>query len=457
MALTVNGASGGNFVDIDKNMVNENDDKSYQFVRDKFDLSKSMAEESIESVLGYLGDLNELIEDFTFPDEWRGYFDDVVINPIDMMDWQDRPAIGDIELPDNWPANAPRLPPLTRIPGFDLEYTTPTFPPEISATLSWIEGIYNQEFFDVLEGKLRYDIENGGTGLSTDVRDLIVRNARNEQRDANERLYQSTIDAIGEAGFNLPDGAIADAQLEIARVVSAQETQINNTILIQDFDLAQKNTHFSIEKGVMLEQILRNFYTDQQNRSLDAAKADAQLLLDGFAAKVKGYLGEWEGIELNMKVAKAKLDVVIESNRVMIEGFEAEIKGYVGEIDGLARKSEAISDGYKAEAAAYASETSAQAAMYSALLEVQKAELMQSELELKKITNEVDFLLNATVSINSLKEKAVEGMAGISGQLVASSLNGASVSSSYTFGGTGHRSESWGHHDSLGETHSYQE
>ena len=47
-------------------------------------------------------------------------------------------------------------------------------------------------------------------------------------------------------------------------------------------------------------------------------------------------------------------------------------------------------------------------------------------------------------------------MANIASQSVASALNAVNASASYGYSGSESVSESWGHSDSLGESHSYE-
>ncbi len=99
----------------------------------------------------------------------------------------------------------------------------------------------------------------------------------------------------------------------------------------------------------------------------------------------------------------------------------------------------------------------AQVAWFAALSENQKTKIENTRLELERAVQTVRVMLDSNISANSLREKILDTMGGISSQVLASALNAVNTSIGHSTSASEQRSENWGHSDSLRESHSFND
>ena len=218
------------------------------------------------------------------------------------------------------------------------------------AGFSYTEGAYNSSIWTDLFGKVLSDIKNGGTGLDATVEADIYARGIARQVTENDRLYQQVIDVQGSSGFNLPTGALASNTAEVLSDISRKNDLLNKEITVQQADLAQKNTHFALTIGADLEKMLREFFIQQQNRTLDASKALAQSGVDIFNVLVskanldlENYKSEAVVYELRIKAEAEKADqykAQIEGSKVeaTVQGLQVDVYSKQVEVVGVLAK-----------------------------------------------------------------------------------------------------------------------
>jgi hypothetical protein len=275
------------------------------------------------------------IEDVTFP--VLSYSPPSWNNPqkpsLDMIDapgsapeinTPDLPGVPDISLP-----NAPTIdtislpsPPTSTLQEFNEELAIEDISID-GVSFNWQESPYVSEIWSTLVEKVADGIRDGGTGLAPGVEQEIWDRAQRRQQAENEKLYRETEEYFASRGWPMPPGAMAGRLAEVSQEIAKNNTDLNGKIAIEQAELAQKNTHFLLDKGVNLEQILREFFTATANRSLDAAKTVVGSAIDLFNARVAGY---------NLKVERYKALVAAYESRVRaaleaVEIFKAQIEG----------------------------------------------------------------------------------------------------------------------------------
>jgi len=423
---------------------------------EKFDATMEL----VETLRGDLTEaLNELetLTRVDLPDNWEDILRDVVIDDVVSITRDGLPATPTLSLPDDWPTDVPILGALKEVPNVDTNFTTPTVPDEPDPTLNWTASSYVSEVWDALFDKVYDGIVNGGTGLDEDVEDAIFERARERQRIINAREYDRAIDAVSSDGFDFAGGAQASILGASIAELAQQDENLNRDVMIKQAELAQVNTHFMLDKGLALEQLLRQFYSDNENRSLDAQKAIADFVLRKYSEKIKAYIAQWEGVKLELEAKMATVEVVLKQNEMILRKFEGEMTGHTAEVDLIAKKIDALVNGYRGEVEGFKAIVDREAAWWRALTEEQRAKIEKNRLELEQAVQEIRALVESTVALNGLREKIAEAVANITAQVLASALAAVHASISHGTSSSSSRQEGWSHSDQLGETHSFDE
>jgi hypothetical protein len=354
-------------------------------VENRFDKCEEYAQDAVDNANEFIGNLENLLEDFDPPDSDIG----TISNPwVGGLSYDDRPALGDVTLKEI-PESDILLPDCVDIPDFDTaefpnfnitapsvsavkpQHSTITVPgdspamgiieypatpdPEIptpptlrdisfpsapsiaipvfdtvapSSTMdlpdnfSYNEAVYSSDIWADLLSKVLNDIRNGGTGLGALIEEELYDRALRRQETENERLYQEVENYFEARGFSLPPGAMAGRLAEAAREISRNNTTVNADIAVNQAELAQKNTQFMVEKGVELEGMLREFFNQQAVRSFEAAKAIAQIGIEILNAHINRF---------NAKVQAYQVEGAVFESRVKAALTQAEI--YKTQID----------------------------------------------------------------------------------------------------------------------------
>jgi len=277
-------------------------------------------------------------------------------------------AFEDLEIP---------APPTISLPDFDLNV------PNLGtlndpAPFSYTEAPYNSDVWSDLLDKVLTDIRNGGTGLDVTVEAELYDRARDRQRDENERLYRESEDTFSATGFPLPPGALAARLAEVSAEISRKNDQMSREIMINQAELAQKNTQFMVEKGIQLEGILRDFFNQQSNRALDAAKSVATIGIEVFKALVTKYSAALESYKAEAAVYESRIKAALttaEIYKTQIQGLEVSAKVQSVKADVYRAQVEAVNTVAKIY------ETEMQAAKVQSEVELSKLEVFKAQTQ----------------------------------------------------------------------------
>jgi len=280
--------------------------------------------------------------------------------PAPEIDFPDAPTLDDLVMPE------PRSMDIAKFTATTPEITEPTPP----ATTSFTEVPYNSDIAVELFGKILYDIKNGGTGLAVSVEEDLYNRYLARQITENDRLFQEVQDQFSANGFALPSGAVASRLLQVSNDISVKNDQANREISINQAELAQKNTHFTIEQAGILEKMLRDFFDGQQNRALQAHQVAAENAIAIYNAVIAR-----QGLSLE----KYKTEAQVFESKIRAELTAVEI--YKGQVEGVKAKA----DVQNARAAIYNAQLSTvetKAKIYATQMESTK---LQAELETLKV------------------------------------------------------------------------
>jgi hypothetical protein len=210
------------------------------------------------------------------------------------------PALSDITIPEKPTYELPTPPsfvsitipemPSITLPSFDAE------PPNVGELIVPEPFIndgnanpYVSELLDKIKQKILTDITNGSTGLKPEIETAIF------QREQERALlvHQETMDRIAsewaKRGFPLPNGVLAALFQEEEINFTNKRLDVSRDIAIKMAELALENEHFMIEKGIALESMAIALFNTVADRTFNASKALAELLIQAFQANVQKY------------------------------------------------------------------------------------------------------------------------------------------------------------------------
>lgn len=282
-----------------------------------------------------------------------------------------------INIPDapavSWPVftkEAPQLPdrPLPVVPISDLPpipiitdviippppiYDNPEFTAEVpvedltlpAISFDWGESVYNSDLKTKLGDTLLSNLVTGGSGLDEATEQAIYDRATGRLEEAEQKMVDEASDDIAQRGFDIPPGALLTVTSENENKILRTRGDLNKDILVQQSDLAQKNTHFIIQQAIGLETVLIKYHDNTQSRSLDAAKYAItatvqihQLKLENYKAKLNAYqiLAQVYGIRVQAEIAKAEFyKAQIEGAKLHVDIQQLYIQAYLGQLEGI--------------------------------------------------------------------------------------------------------------------------
>jgi hypothetical protein len=340
---------------------------------------------------------------------------------------------------------------LAAIPTVDLSGIDPADPPAtIADSLSWIASSYDTTLFTPLLARIINDLQTGATGLDATVEQEIFDRARARQTIEFNKTQTEIEDYFAARGFELPPGAMAGRLQEQASEQARNLLDLNGKIMIEQAELAQKNSQFILGLAKDLEAVLRDFYNKTNDRSLDYAKALAVNAIAIYAENIKGYIAKAEADKIYIEIQIENLKATVEYNKGVILAFTGEVEAYTAEINGKASKNKAITDVYSAQVDGYESESRAVTEKQKGLVAEWELRVKNADADMQAQLGEIDAQVKAYSTEYGLREKVAEVLTNVHGQALASMYGAvnatAGISNSYNAG----ESESWNHSESRG-------
>ena len=238
-------------------------------------------------------------------------------------DLPDVPTIEDIVIP-----TAPE----TEIPSFEGELPVDDVDLPQSIFI-YDETVYDSALRTAVSNKLLEDVQNGGTGLAVDVEAAIWERARARLELEKERKYDEVEDHFSARGFNIPQGALSSALMEVIKENARADEQINYEIMIEQARLAQTNTHFTLTSAIQQEANIMAFVGGVAGRALDAAKYSQEAAIAIFNASVAKYNQKLMAYQTCAAVYESR----IRAAGLVLENYKAKLEGVkiVAEVQGL--------------------------------------------------------------------------------------------------------------------------
>ncbi len=421
---------------------------AYGIVTEKFETTMQTAQDMLTRLVGpngdsgYLGSLNAVIEQFSAP----------VITPVSVsvpdlvVPVDTRPPVDTSGFDTNFPVFDKIAPSLLPIPTVDLSALIPAaMPASIVAAINWLENGPDTTLYAKLLARLLNDLQSGATGLDPAVEQEIYNRALARQAAENTKTYSEINDYFASRGFDLPPGAMAGRLQEAASEIARNNAEINGKIMIEQAELAQKNSQFVIQASKDLEAVLRDFTSKSNDRNLDYAKAVAANAISLYSENVKGYVAAMEANKAYVETQVENLKAAVEYNKGLVSSFAAEAEAYGAVVTAKSKKNESLLGAIRAEIEGYDAETRAIAANYDTQIRAWGLKLQNADMTLRAAIANADTALRGYTAESSLREKVAESMANIAMQSVASAYGSVNASAGLTAASSHQEGESWSH------------
>ena len=428
------------------------------YIEAKYGQQKSIVDDMQNRVLTALESLLTQVNNITLPSGWRDPLDNVVIRDVEEIDRGATGTVPTLTLPDDWPTNNPVLGYLKPAPQDDLTMQTFDAPDEPTRDIAYQENTYQSVIFQDLYTVI-YNGLNDPTKpiFSDEVQDAIYAQGRQRLKSAKDEAWQTAMDAIGSDGFDLPGGAEASILgTVIAKNLESDET-LNRDLYIKMAELADLNVRFMVDKAEVLEQILRDFHNNRENRTLDAEKSIAQFFLTKYDTAVRVYATKYDAEKARLEALVKKVEVIFQENELTLRKYLGELDGKKAETDLVATKTNAIVDGFKGEIEAFKAQQQEKTDWWKALTDQQQRNIEADELKLRHAIAEVENLIQGTLSNDQLKASITNDVAAIMAQILASALASVNTGINHSTSVSESLSESLSASASIGESHSYDE
>lgn len=314
-----------------------------------------------------------------------------------------RPSVDTtVDMPDAPTIDMPEMEALVQITIPDFVFPDlPTFdatPPDASAIavpnvfINWAEPVYHSEVLDELTAKVK-EMMAGGTGLPAAVEDALFSRARERESVETTRAVQEATDTWASRNFSMPPGMLVKA-VDVAREQGRlKAAELNRDILIEAAKWEIESIRFAVEKGLSLEQLTQNLYSNMANRLFEVAKfqADAQIRvfdaqislfnaqngafktladvyrvkLDGSIAKLTAYKTAIDGQVALGQINQQRVDVF----KAKLDAVQSNVEVYKAMMQGAQVRAETIKtqfDAYKADVSAFAEQINAEKVKFDA-------------------------------------------------------------------------------------------
>jgi len=266
---------------------------------------------------------------------------------------ENAPDLTAIDYPTRPDIDLPAVPQLTDVsipspPEYniaDFEGTAPTAdltPPDVS--FNFDEAAYTSAVGDELATKLLGDLQTGGSGLDEATEQAIYDRAISRQQTENEKVVNDALNFFASRGFTLPPGALSGAIIEANTRVAQIREDLNNDILIQQSNLAQKNTHFTISSSIEQEKGLMALHNQVQQRAFEVAQYTVEAAVKIYGIRVEAYKAQLEAykalaqvyeVRIRAEIGKAEIyraqiegvKAVVEVDRARVEAYRAQVQG----------------------------------------------------------------------------------------------------------------------------------
>jgi chromosome segregation ATPase len=285
---------------------------------------------------------------------------------------------------------------LPEVPSISLPTLDATLPyDELTLTTSnfeFAEAAYSSALLDETKRKLLDDLQNGGYGIDLADEDRLWQRARERELRELDAAVTDVVRQSAARGFVLPPGATV-ARVDAARQGATEKiASLSRDIASKRADMFVEARRFALTQATQLEQLLTSMHMAVAERALNAAKAQVEMgvtlfnarvarfgaQLDAFKSaaavyesRVRGALLALEAYKTQVEGARVAVEVQrthAEVYRTQLQGVEALIGAYTADVQAaraLADIERVKLEGFKTTVDAYTAQVAARNAEFS--------------------------------------------------------------------------------------------
>jgi hypothetical protein len=322
--------------------------------------------------------------------------------PIDTSGLPLRPDVdGAITLPVAPDLSLPSMGALTPIviPEFVFP-TLPTFTetmPVLTAqapdtNVAWAEPAYDSEQFNEIWLRVK-EMMAGSRGLPPAVEAALFERTRGRDATAASTAVKEAYEAFAGRGYSMPPGMLVKQVNAVIEDSQLKANATNREIYIKSHELLISQLNVAIERGLALEQINFQAFTNVMTRLLDITKFRVESAISVFNAEVQAFNIRTQAYNVAAQVFKILIDAALtklEEFRARIEAqkaigqlnqqvvdiytaqlgaVETKVKAYVATMEGAKVQTEIVKaqiDAYRGDIQAYAARLDADKTRFEA-------------------------------------------------------------------------------------------
>lgn len=275
---------------------------------------------------------------------------------------------------------------------------------------------YASETLSFLQQKILNDLTYGATGIAANVEDAIFK--RNYERDQTE--YDDEIDKLAgnwaKGGFPYPNGGLRAAQDRAQREFLNKRLDVSRDVMFKSWEYAYQNTHFLIQQGIAIEQLLIHWAESVATRVFEASKATVEANIRVYEARIKGF-GEKTRLIIERAMAK------IQYNLGLIRMYEAKVNAYAAKMKAEADRVNAVARGYECEVNVYTAILEFNVKKIELNLKVIQARIDQAVANAHILLKNKELEIKQYEALMNLKAEAEKAIGAIAAQVAAGALS----------------------------------
>ena len=396
-------------------------------VTERFNLAEVLAQEQVDAAQVYLDSLKTLFATALMPTSDISYdFQDIALDSDIESLRPDAPSDADltpgsVTIPEIGAINDIAVPTIS-IPSYTL--TAPT------DELDYSEPVYQSDLQDALKVALKDFVENGGTGLGSDVEAALWARGRDRQTILNERTYDEAAEYFSSRGYTIPPGALGGRLTEALAEQTRADAQLNYEISIEQARLARAQSEHSLIAAISLEGQDKEKFTAMANRTLEVSKATVQVVLNLYDAKIRGFIAEMEGTKTEAAVEKVRVDAGVAANKSVIDEYNTNVEKYKTQLANEIAIVEQVARVYGFKIAGYEADAKVAAADLDAQIKVYQGKIEQANNETTLTLKEAEMTIQSYLGALQLTSDAIKAGGDVSAQIAASALSAVNASAS---------------------------
>jgi hypothetical protein len=214
-----------------------------------------------------------------------------------------------------------------------------------------------------------------------------------------------------------------------------------------------------MQAAISLEGQDKEKFNAMANRTLEAAKATIQVILDLYNTKVQGYIAEMQGAKIEADIEKVRVDAKVAANKSVIDEYNANVEKYKTQVQQELGIVELIAKVYGFKIAGYEADAKVAAVELDAQIKVYQGNIEQANNQTILTLKEAELTVQSYLGALQLTSDSLKASGNISAQIAASALSAVNASASLSMGYARNSSESESVSDSTSksEIHYYDE